>query len=588
MNQLQLLRPEWLLALFPLALLLWWLHRQRLRNGRWQTVCDPALLPFLLTSGRIRNNHRYLWMIGLAGLLAILALSGPAWEKREQPVFRENSALVILLDLSRSMDVADLKPNRLTRARHKLLDILKQRKEGQTALIVYAAQPFVVTPLTEDTVTIASQVNSLTSELMPSQGSRPDLAVEKGLALLQQAGMASGTLLLITDGIDERWAEKIVTDREKLTPVSILAVGTDAGAPIPAPGGGFVKDRSGAIVIPHLNREVLQRLAVRTGGRYALITVDDRDIDHLLAPVHGRNMAGMEPDEKRLTEQWHEEGPWLLLLLLPIAAFAFRRGYLLLLVALTLPLPQTSHATTWQDLWSRPDQQATRAMDRGDPATAAGLFEDREWQAAAHYRNGDYPQSLQALEGVDSGDGHYNRGNALARSGRLQEAIASYDEALKQNPEDKDAEANRDLLKKMLEQQQNDQKPSPQDGENQERKEDEKGEESQTEEPPQAGDTKDPKQPKEGSKEDPEQPKEGSEEDPTEQQQEAAKEMQEGEPREQPPASATEMDENDPEEDTMTEQWLRRIPDDPGGLLRRKFRYQYQQTYKDRTEEQSW
>jgi len=170
------LRPWWLLLLPCLMLILWYLRRARLQSRRWQSVCDAALLPHLLISeSGVRQRRGVLLMVALVGLLAITAMAGPAWKQLEQPVFRDQSALVLMLDLSRSMDATDVKPTRLTRARLKLIDMLKQRKEGQSALIVYAADAFVVSPLTEDAETIIAQISSLQTTLMPQQGSRPDL-----------------------------------------------------------------------------------------------------------------------------------------------------------------------------------------------------------------------------------------------------------------------------------------------------------------------------------------------------------------------------------------------------------------------------
>ncbi|MBF0470945.1 MAG: VWA domain-containing protein, partial [Gammaproteobacteria bacterium] len=182
------LRPEWFLALIPLLLILLLSERRRRGEGQWQQVCDAALLPYILIrqkQGKASALPR-LWLL-LMGLIAVTALAGPVWERTPQPLFRSQEALVVLFDLSRSMDATDLRPSRLERARLKLLDLLHQRQEGLTALITYAAQPFVVTPLTEDSATIEALVRSLSTDIMPAQGSRPDLAIAKGVELLQQA-----------------------------------------------------------------------------------------------------------------------------------------------------------------------------------------------------------------------------------------------------------------------------------------------------------------------------------------------------------------------------------------------------------------
>ncbi|MCW8982993.1 MAG: VWA domain-containing protein, partial [Gammaproteobacteria bacterium] len=147
------LRPDWLWALIPLAIVLLLWYRREGKSRSWQNYCDPELLPFLMVGSEVGRSHLLMVTGGLAGLLTIIALAGPTWEQRPQPLFRAQSAMVIALDLSLSMNATDVRPNRLDRAKLKLRDILERRKEGQTGLLVFAAEPFVVSPLTTDTAT---------------------------------------------------------------------------------------------------------------------------------------------------------------------------------------------------------------------------------------------------------------------------------------------------------------------------------------------------------------------------------------------------------------------------------------------------
>ena len=271
------------------------------------------------------------WMLGLGGVLAAVALAGPAWERIEQPVFRAEQALVVALDLSRSMDAQDISPSRLARARLKILDILERRKSGQTALVVYTANAFTVTPLTTDTDTVAALVNSLSTQIMPSRGSYPEVAIRKGAQLLEQAGVAYGEVLLITDGGSSAAAEKAARDLKGAGySLSVLGVGTTDGAPIPRAAGGFVTDNRGGIALPRLEERGLRALAVAGGGRFAVLSTDTSDLDTLLSGEVLQTSAAS--DESLATDRWREEGPWLLLQLLPNAALPFRRGWVLKLV----------------------------------------------------------------------------------------------------------------------------------------------------------------------------------------------------------------------------------------------------------------
>mgnify|MGYP001818759959 CR=1 FL=1 len=344
------LRPWWLLAIPGLCLLLVLMWKQPGAASSWSRIVAPELLQHLLLDGAGKRSRWSLLMPGLAGVLVILALAGPAWERIPQPVYVSDAPLVLVLDLSRSMDAADIKPSRLVRARYKVADILRQRIEGQTALIVYAADAFTVTPLTDDTATIASQLPALTTSLVPVQGSHAGRALKLAAKLLEQAGHRQGDILLITDEA-RQFDESLVTKSPYR--LSILGVGTAEGAPIPV-GNGMLKDADGNIVIPGLDDRHLLELAAAGGGNYATLSTDDRDLAALkVITVDGQSGVQLREKDALTADQWREFGPWLLLLVLPLAVLVFRPGVLLLVLILVLPLPEAARADLWRDLWYR-------------------------------------------------------------------------------------------------------------------------------------------------------------------------------------------------------------------------------------------
>ena len=613
MAEFHFVRPLWLLALIPLALLLWRLRGHGGGLAAWRGVCDPHLLE-ALTVGADQggNSAAFRWLLGLGWLLAVLALAGPSWERLPQPLYKEGGARVILLDLSRSMDAADVAPSRLERARFKLLDILERTREGQTALIAFAAEPYVVAPLTDDTATIANLARPLTTALMPAQGSRPERALERGEALLKQAGVAGGELLLIGDGVNDAAVELAAQLRAKGRTVSVLAVGSHDGAPIPVAGGGFLKEAGGAIVVPKLEEVPLRRLAANGGGRYHPLTADDRDLRTLLADSpEGEARKERGAGEAATAHAWREEGPWLVLLLLPLALFAFRRGWLGALLLVTL-LPPPAEAFEWADLWQRPDQRAAARFDEA-PAEAAQQFNDPAWRAAAYHRAGRFEEAAKAWRGIDTADAHYNRGNALARQGKLQEALKAYDQALEGAPEMEDAKANRQLIEELMKQQQ-----PPQGQQGEEGQENQQGESEQQPQPGQSGQSGDQgeanpeqsvsdeatadqsgqsgeRQEEQGDAQPGEEEREGhpSEEESAEPRRPDAEPAEEG-ADEAPSQAAPEVraeapdDELTSEEKMRVEQWLRRVPDDPGGLLRRKFLLEHRRRGEEMENEKRW
>lgn len=591
------LRPWWLLAALPLIAFLFWFARRRFAMRRWQDIVEPQLMPHVLIGADYRKRRRVTVWLVLAGALLILALSGPVWQRIAQPVFRSQDALVIALDLSRSMDVADIAPSRLVRARFKINDILNRRVEGQSALIVYAADPYVVSPLTDDTRTIVAQLPALETGLMPSQGSRADRALVKAAELLKQAGVTDGHVVLVTDGV---FGDETATAAAELLAAgirtSVLGVGTAEGGPIPG-SGGFVKRRDGSIVIATLDASALADVAARGGGVYRQLAPDESDIDRLLDGVEA---LGTETTDTDLTaDVWREEGPWLLLPLLPLVALAFRRGVLAVALLVFILPPRPADAFDWADLWSRPDQRAGRMLDAGDTAAAARTFEDPAWRSAAAYRAELYADSLAASDGLEDIESAYNRGNALARLERYDEALAEYDNVLERDPKHNDARYNRDLIRQQQQQQ-------DQQGEDEEQQQQQDQQGQGGEQPQQAGnesaqaeqarrdaaqsgqDSKDPSGERQ-AEEEVGQPddtaaagdaprSEGEKEDERE-------DDSEGEPGDARLAAETGMPD---EEAQKMEQWLRKIPDDPAGLLRRKFYYQYQQRDSGRQEDEQW
>ena len=201
MAELHFLRPEWFYAVIP-AITLYLLFRYREGKGSaWERTIDPVLLPHLLETspGKTTRNPRFLLLLGWG--LGIIALAGPVWEQTPQPVHEREDALVIILDLTRSMYSTDVKPNRLVRARRKLLDLLDSRVEGVTGLVVFAGDAHLVSPLTDDAKTIAELIPAVSPEIMPAPGSSLAPAISLAHNLFTDAGISSGRILIVTDEI---------------------------------------------------------------------------------------------------------------------------------------------------------------------------------------------------------------------------------------------------------------------------------------------------------------------------------------------------------------------------------------------------
>jgi Ca-activated chloride channel family protein len=565
------IRPLWL-ALLPLVILLPWLWRRARRPaGDWSRVCDAHLLRWLsVEQGKARGRCSGPWLAGLALLIAILALAGPSWQKLPDASWSARDARVIALDLSVSMLAEDLRPNRLVRARYRLSDLLASTEEGQVGMVSYAGDAYVVSPLTSDMNTIANLLPALQPDIIPVGGSRADRALDLAAALLERSGLGRGEVLLVTDSASSRDAARARELREKGVLTSVLAVGTTDGAPIPS-GGGFVSDRSGNVVIARLNREALRAVAEAGAGRYTELATEAAP-DLLWAQQDGSEFA-LRDDA--LGERWKDAGPWLVLLLIPLVAVSFRKGLFFVLPLLLvngLVLPRDAQAGWWEDLWQRRDQQAFDALAGDDPSRAASLAVNPDLLGDAWYRAGEYANAEQAWTGGATADAHYNRGNALARLAEYEAAIAAYDDALELEPGMPDAVHNRTLVEQMLQEQQQQQQEQGEQGEQGDSQE---GDPSQEQQQGQSSDDAESQEGEQGQ---------GSEEESGQQ-----AEPQDGEGEQRDGERAMDYAETWSEEDAQAmEQWLRRIPDDPGGLLRRKFRSQHQRRGAPEDESEAW
>ncbi|GAB0149696.1 VWA domain-containing protein [Marichromatium sp. PS1] len=443
MADFHLLRPWWLLALIPLLAVLVAAARTRGGAGRWRALVDPELFEALLVPGHGGTRRWPLALAALGGMVLVLALSGPTWQRAPQPLLEGGVSRVLLLDLSPSMGAADLAPSRLARARFELLDLLRGQRDGAVALIAFGAEPFLVSPLTTDARTIAAQVPLLEPALLPVEGPRrTDLALAEAGALLDRAGARHGEVVLLTDALDGPAAALAAARALRAAGhrLSVLALGRPGGAPLPLAEGGLVTDAEGAVRLAPFTPEALRSLARVGGGRYLEARADGRDTERLLA------LGDPSPGEhEQLVARWRDQGPWLLLALLPLAALAFRRGWLLVVAVLVWPAPP-ARADGWDWLWWRPDQQGARALAAGDAAGAAEYFRDPAWRATALQRAGDPAAALAALAGVPGVEAEYNRGNALARLGRLDEAAAAYRRVLESDPDHADARHNLELV----------------------------------------------------------------------------------------------------------------------------------------------
>jgi Ca-activated chloride channel family protein len=483
LKQFHFLQPMWLIALVALPLLFCWGVRRRATPIELSRLVDAELLPYLLR-GQPANRYAPSGLFVLGWTLCALALAGPTWNRVAQPLYANRAAQVIALSLSQHMLSRDVTPSRLDRARYKAHDLLASNRDGLNALIGYAGEAFVVAPLTSDADSLGDLLNAMSPDTMPVDGDNAAAAIQRGAALIHDANVSGGSLVLITDQAEASAQAAARAAQAAGVRVSVLGVGSSQGGPIPQTNGGFLRDEQNQMVLARRDDTALAALAAAGGGRYAPMTTDATDIDTLKSELHAGPSAAVPG---QLGDQWQDRGPWLLLPLLLVVALGFRRGWLLLLPLILLPLlPGRADATDWRDLWQRPDQQAAQTLRQGGSAKQAQrLARDPAWRGAADYRAADYAAAAKTLQTLPGSNAAYNRGNALAKQGQYNEAVDAYKQALKADPANADAAANLKAVQDWLKQQ------KPQDQKSEDQKQQDKSQQGKDPKKPDSSNSKD-------------------------------------------------------------------------------------------------
>jgi Ca-activated chloride channel family protein len=318
------LRPLWVWALIPgLGLWVLMLLEQR-KSYRWRSVIAPHLLKHLVRHPKQRPWIRPTVIALPCLMLSVLALAGPTWEGQKTPFVQDEAPLMVVLDLSQSMDAIDVQPTRLLRAQQKIRDLLAVRPGARTGLIAYAGSSHMVLPLTDDAKVIEMYLISLETGLMPVAGKNPEKALKLAEEMLAKE-TAAGTILFVADGIAEKFAPAFA-EHKKTSPnqVVVLAVGTSKGGPVRLGKEGFLKDARGQRVISALDRAGLEALERQAGTYVVGATLDDGDVQKLIRRVNTHLKSVQAVDER---VPWEDCGYYLVFSVLPVSLVWFRKGW---------------------------------------------------------------------------------------------------------------------------------------------------------------------------------------------------------------------------------------------------------------------
>ncbi len=457
------LRPEWLLLSLPLlALEIYSVKRQRPANAS-MTAIDPELRGHLEQAPSrqqpINPDSLFVWLLSLL----IITAAGPSWRQQPTPLAEDAAALVIVLDVSRSMDSRDVAPSRLQRAQQKMQDLLNRLPNKPVAVIIYAGSAHTVLPLSMDHDIVRNYLASLSTDIAPTSGKLPELALPSiNRALVAQKGNAN--ILWVTDGIGQTSASEVRSwCRTHSHELVIYGVGSEQVEP------GLVP----------LERKKLVQLANDCHGRYFDISVDTTDVDAIAQ--HMTSLYRVIDDQGLPWLDGGVMGVWPALLL---TLFWFRRGWTRYWLWLYVPLivwsPEPASAQAAQDrsirsssptaaveqqdssamalevfdafvgLWLTPDQYGRLLLELGYYQHALTTFESTQWRAVAAYYAEDFEQAKLLFSRQSGALGAFNEANARAQQRDYVGALTSYDNALKQRAGFRAALENRERVQQIV------------------------------------------------------------------------------------------------------------------------------------------
>ena len=440
------LRPTWALVLIPWIGIFWMMRKKIVSKDMFGGIIAPHLLEHL----RVRqfdsawlNPHRFSQAVLV---LLLIVLMGPSWRQQPSPLSQDEAALVVLLDVSSSMEQRDIQPSRLRRAKQKIGELLAMRTDKPSALIVYAGSAHTVLSLTADREIINQYLAAIKPGIMPRQGKFPEYALAEIDAVLRES-TAPASVVLFADGAGSD-SQAAFEDYFDTHPHQLLVVGV-----------GSEKIDEGQIP---LERRTLENLASAAGGDYLALTIDDGDMRKINRKINSHYIV---IEDSALP--WLDSGYVLLFPAMALWLMWFRRGWTLtwawLLVPLLLvqaPTPvqaaeeesasETQVSHWFADLWLTPDQQGRLLMQQGKYTEAARRFDNPQWQALAWYYAEEFMLAAEYFSRSDTDDALFNEANARAHARDYVRAANRYDQLLARNPDYSGAAANRARVQALI------------------------------------------------------------------------------------------------------------------------------------------
>ena len=520
------LRPMWLLLLAIIPVIAWLMLRSARAPSVWTQYVDPHLQDALLEKPKAtRGIAAVVWMSCLLAV-TIVALAGPSFRQSEQPLWERGGVIVVAAEMSSDVLSNDIQPSRLL-VMHQKMAAVMSKWEGTLGFIAYTEQPFTVTPMTEDARNASVFLDQLSPEVMPRNGKNPAAAIDYAVDLMRRDGQSSGVIWLLATDADDAAVSAARRARAQGFVVSVSGVGANGS----------------------INTSAMEAVANAGGGTYATVTANDSDLKQLALDTTASAKSNSRMLNIRNGFVRQDNGFWLIPIILLLGLFAFRRRQAAAMVLVFALIPMFAPST---------------ALAQGVPSATAWRTQQQQnaiqaQKADAAYKAGDYETAAQLYEPLVTPQHRYNYANSLAKMGKYSEAIKAYDQAIAGNPKNTDAKINKALVEAALKSQVNSfnkpaEKPSTKQGQKSSEEELRKQQEAQQRKRDQERKAR---------------------EELERQRREAQKKDAEKKKDEINPLTGKPYTPDEKVARGKLNEDLRKVEDDPGGLLRAKFYLEY-------------
>lgn len=594
LSQVHFAHPLWLWlgVVIPLIWVLFYLffHFKSPRQ-QLEKFIDKHLLQFLLVKkpSAATSFWKPLLLWSLAWTCLLLALAGPRWNFREIETFSRDQSLIVLLDLSESMNAVDVKPSRLGRAKQVIEDLINSAEGVKFGLIAFAADPHMLIPLTEDKETVRHLLPSIETNLVFIQGSRLSSALEMASRMFENEIGYNKSIVVISDGDFEDGSAFMTAKKisNKGIVIYTIGVGKAEGAHLQDSKGNLLK-KNEQLVFSKLDTEKLKEISKMGNGSFFEANYSDAAAESILKELASRADAQMNISKK--IEIWDEHFYLLLFPLLPLLLWWLRKGSLFGLAIMFFFAPEL-HGEPFSHYFMNAEQHGKQVLEAQDYESASQIFNDPYRRGVACYRAGNYAEAEKmfrsSLREEVASSAAYNLGNALAYQQKFKEAIAAYEGLLEKWPNHIQAKENLEVIKKLLDQNkenesENDQQKDDEQKDDQHKENQENKDRNQSENQQKSDDNKD-KSPEnqaenekssESTPEDKNDKSDQNEEDREKKDQNQEQEQQLNDKTEEEETSKNEALEGKNEksqEDLDADLWLNRLENDQKKFLRNKF-----------------